>query len=41
MASLSHGEKNGERTGRMFYIAVGDAKEIKLKKETKLKKCSL
>ncbi len=31
MVSLLHGERNGERTGRMFCIAVRGAEEIKLK----------
>ena len=30
MASLLHGERNGERTGRMFCIAVRGAEETKL-----------
>ena len=31
MASPSPGERNGERTGRMYYIAVKGVDEIKLK----------
>ena len=31
MASPLPGERNGERIGRMFYIAVRDAGEINLK----------
>jgi hypothetical protein len=31
VASHLPGERNGERIGRMFYIAVRDAEEINLK----------